>query len=187
MTTQTFIKTLGGLIVIGIVTFLIVNANLHKAEPSAEKYTDDIVGYSVEYKRSPNGYVPQPIRENLPEEIVSSVAFFEETAWKEFNESTGPREAPPAITIQAFLKTSTTTPTIDWVKTSRYSNYVQGGAVETWKTDERDVVAYTFSGLYENDAIALSYGNYILMFTASWMTDSDPMRADLLNMIATLK
>ncbi len=76
-----------------------------------------------------------------------------------------------------------------WVRDSSISNFY----LSPDKTFTRTTVggepalAYTYSGLYESDAVAVQHAGKIYLFAASWMSSDDPIRTDFKNLLASVK
>ena len=156
-------------------------------------YQDTPLNFSIEYRISPNGYVAVPLRPSeevvSAERVVGGVSFFGKEDWKEFEESTDPREGPIGITIEVFENVNTETAK-EWVQNNTRSNYIlpnSGGELSEVVIGGLPAVGYSWSGLYEADAIVVATDQYVYMFSGTYITETDLIRDDFLEFINTFK
>jgi hypothetical protein len=97
-------------------------------------------------------------------------------------------EGPATITISRFPNTEGHS-LAAWIRGDARSNF-KLSADQT--LEERTVggypaLGYTYSGLYESDAVAVSLGEYIYLFEVGHLTPQDRVRADFQDMITTVE
>lgn len=97
-------------------------------------------------------------------------------------------EGPPTITIQ-IVPLPPNVRLDSWVRTNDASNFIFSidGIIRPTTVGGREARAYRYSGLYENDAIAVMGYGAVYLFSASWIAEDDAIRADLQAMLASVR
>jgi hypothetical protein len=83
----------------------------------------------------------------------------------------------------------TNTPLDVWVKNSSISNFNLSATKTLASTTlgGEPAVKYLYSGLYENDAVAVAHGGKKYLFFGSWAGAEDPIRSDFQSLLKTVK
>lgn len=97
-------------------------------------------------------------------------------------------EGPPTITIQIVLLA----PNVrldSWVRTNDASNFIFSldGVLRPTTVGGREARAYRYSGLYENDAVAVMGNGAVYLFSAGWIAEDDAIRADFQTLLASVR
>jgi hypothetical protein len=97
-------------------------------------------------------------------------------------------EGPPGITIEIFENKKR----ISLEKWLESNTHGTSALASHWKPDEQVVggekgITYTASGLYESDNIAVSHGEKIYVFSASWATRDDQTLKDLQSVLTSVQ
>lgn len=95
-------------------------------------------------------------------------------------------EGPPTVTVSIF-KNPTHMPLGDWIQKQSGMIPASGGwdYTET-KIGGEEAIAYTSTGLYESDNVAVAYGERVYVFSASWLTREDQTLKDLALILPTV-
>jgi len=95
-------------------------------------------------------------------------------------------EGPPTISI-IVLDNSTGLTLENWIRGSAFSNFNLGGEVLASTTiGGEPALAYHYSGLYENDAVAVLHGTKIYFFSVGWLTEGDEIREDFRDILKSV-
>ena len=97
-------------------------------------------------------------------------------------------EGPPAITIQRFDNPENLA--LDqWILTTPASNYHLSSMGEMGGStiDGEAGLGYTYSGLYENTAIAVAHGGKIYLFVVGTLTPEDTIKSDYFTILESVK
>lgn len=96
-------------------------------------------------------------------------------------------EGPPAISMLAIPNPGNLA-LEDWIKAKSISNFSLSSdkKLSPVSVGGEPGLAYSHSGLYENDAVAVARGGKIYLFSASWADASSTMRADFQNLLKTV-
>jgi hypothetical protein len=97
-------------------------------------------------------------------------------------------EGPPTITIQ-IVKLPPNTRLDSWVRTNDASNFVFSldGVLRPTMIGGQDARAYRYSGLYENDAVAVRGNGVVYLFSAGWIAEDDRIRADFQTLLESVR
>lgn len=96
-------------------------------------------------------------------------------------------EGPPAIAVSVFYVVDNES-VASWLQGDPRSNYqLSVGEAATTIVGGNPGLAYTHSGLYENDAVVVKYDNKIIMFSAGWLTPGDQTRQDFMRILSTVQ
>lgn len=143
-------------------------------------------GYTFSY---PQSYVviENPIEKNQgPDFQTESLSLMTRTEYKNLMGSDVPREGPTSISIEVF-ENSRNLSAGAWVETSPRSNFNRemGNYKNTTLAGET-AVAYAWSGLYEGESVAVSYDKKMYIFSVTWMSQSDVIRSDFRDLLASV-
>ncbi len=89
-------------------------------------------------------------------------------------------EGPPTISVAAY-PVSEGVEIREWLASDSRSNWqlvIDDRATRATMVDGKEAVWYHYSGLYENDAVAVRHNNRIIIFTVGYLDPSDQIRAD---------
>ncbi|MCC7500292.1 hypothetical protein IT396_00590 [Candidatus Nomurabacteria bacterium] len=89
-------------------------------------------------------------------------------------------EGPPTISVAAFPISEGTT-LRQWLASEPRSNWqliVDDRATRATTVDGEEAIWYHYSGLYENDAVAVIHNNRVIIFTVGYLDPSDQIRTD---------
>ena len=151
---------------------------------AAARYASREHGISFSY---PEGYAvfesdPSPSRHEiaLVEDTEENRAVFEGRAPEG-------REGPIAITID-IRKNPSRASAESWARSSADSNLSLGGGLfATTTIDGAEGIAYPWSGLYEGETVAVSRGERIYVFTATYITSEDPTARDFARVLESVQ
>lgn len=89
-------------------------------------------------------------------------------------------EGPPSITVGIF-ENPQKTPLADWLKiiTNGAPMPASGWDFAEGTVAGENAIAYTATGLYESDNVAVAHGTRVYLFSASWMTRDEATLKDL--------
>lgn len=97
-------------------------------------------------------------------------------------------EGPPVIAV-LIVPAKEGQSLEQWVRTNPLSNFALATPevlVPTTVGGEAGL-AYTHTGLYESDAVAVMHDGKVYLFTAGWITAEDRMRTDFRQMLETVE
>lgn len=96
-------------------------------------------------------------------------------------------EGPTAMTILA-IPNPKNLPLNDWIQTKSISNFYMSAdkKLSPITVGGEAGLAYTHTGLYENDAAAVAHAGRIYLFFVSWTDAASPMRVDFQNLLKTV-
>lgn len=131
--------------------------------------------------RYPDSYEVEEVTEHFGDETVRLIVLTATGAEiPEFG------EGPPTITIQ-IVPIAPNVRLDSWVRTNDASNFIFSidGIIRPTTVGGREARAYRYSGLYENDAVAVMGMGAVYVFSAGWIAEDDPIRADLQTLLAS--
>jgi hypothetical protein len=146
-------------------------------------YTFDALGITFLY---PKTYV----FESYPQED-------EEGPWQDFvlvaeadkisADQNGASEGPVSIGVSVFPNPDQKK-LEEWVRTSKHSNFdiSADGQLSPSSIGGQPALAYRYSGLYETDAVAVSWQDQIFILSVGWITADDSIRSDFENLLKTV-
>lgn len=96
-------------------------------------------------------------------------------------------EGPTAITVNTYDVASTTA-IADWVQQEPVSNFNLSidGQLEIFPFGQYEAVTYTWDGLYRGDAVALSTGTKVYLFSVTYLDPSDEIRRHFYSLLETV-
>ena len=96
-------------------------------------------------------------------------------------------EGPVSMAVLA-VKNPSETALEAWVKTKSISNFELSMDKNLTATTVggKPGLAYTYSGLYENDAVAVAHDGAVYLFFVSWIDAESPMRADFQTLLKSV-
>lgn len=96
-------------------------------------------------------------------------------------------EGPTAISLIELPITPTSTLEA-WVQNNSISNFYLSPdkTFSPTTVGGQPALAYTYSGLYESDAVAVQHAGKIYLFSASWLDAQDPIRTDFKNLLSSV-
>lgn len=97
-------------------------------------------------------------------------------------------EGPTAISMSVF-DNAEGLPLEQWIKNEPRSNYKlsKDGTFTKGTIGGEPSLAYQYSGLYENDAVAVAHKGKIFVFSDSWMQTVDPIRQDFNKVLSSVQ
>jgi len=97
-------------------------------------------------------------------------------------------EGPPGITITVF-ENQKNTPLADFLQKATGNTPSPTGGFDFQETTiaSKSAIAYTSTGLYESDNIAVANNGKVYIFSASWMTRDDQTLKDLGSIISSVQ
>lgn len=96
-------------------------------------------------------------------------------------------EGPPSITITS-LNNAEGLALEEFLKKEPRTNFaLSGQKLSTTTVGGRLALAYSHSGLYETDAVAVAIGEKVYVFEAGWMQAGDHIRQDFKDIIKSVK
>lgn len=173
-----------GLLIVAAAALLFINyfatpASLptseeERGEPVAtiQTYTSSEFGIAFEY--------PDTYRlEERTSETFESKPILVVTLVDKLTEIPDMSEGPTAVSL--IVASSSPGMTLEeWVKVKSISNFVLSpdGLFATTTFAGEEAMLYRFSGLYENDAVAVEHAGKIYLFSVSWIAADEPIRQD---------
>ena len=95
-------------------------------------------------------------------------------------------EGPPGITVSSFSNAEGL-PLEQFLRTESKANFaLSDQRVKQATVGGKPALAYTYSGLYENDAVAVVANGKVYVFAAGWLQANDRTRADLRAILETV-
>ena len=97
-------------------------------------------------------------------------------------------EGPPTITIQ-IAPLPPNVKLDSWVRTNDISNFVFSldGRITRTLVGGADAMAYRYSGLYENDAVAVAGRGVVYLFSVGWIAEDDKIREDFQALLRSVR
>ncbi len=97
-------------------------------------------------------------------------------------------EGPTAISMSVF-DNAEGLPLEQWIKNEPRSNYQlsKDGTFTKGTIGGEPSLAYQYSGLYENDAVAVAHNGKIFVFSDSWSQTVDPIRHDFNTILSSVQ
>jgi hypothetical protein len=96
-------------------------------------------------------------------------------------------EGPPAITVSSFSDAEGL-PLEQFLQSEPKTNYgLSDQVLAPVAVGGKPALAYTYGGLYENDAIAAAANGRVYVFAAGWMQAGDRIRGDFRNVIKSVQ
>jgi hypothetical protein len=95
-------------------------------------------------------------------------------------------EGPPSITVSTY-NNAERLPLDQFLRSEPKANFaLSDRELRQATVGGKPALAYTYGGLYENDAVAVAIGDKVYVFAAGWMQANDPTRADLRDILKTV-
>lgn len=149
-----------------------------------EKKTDEEVAIAFSYRTNPNGYRLEDVEfdaaPSLPDpSFVKGWSLILEQDYQELQESDVPREGPPTIHVMVFANPNQESPRAWLQEHESFSNIglIKGG-VEVATLNGQDAVRYTYDGLYTNDVVLATHGEYVYMISGAYFDPQQTVRKD---------
>lgn len=149
------------------------------------KFTSDQYNFFLEYRQAPDGYNLKE-EEEIPEDVAAVFNLIRKKDAEAMALNQPPAEGPPVISIQ-IIPNPDKLPLRDWLNQNQYANF-------DLKTSEPQIVAvedysglkYSWSGLYDNDTIAVWFQDDVFLFNVGYSGPNDPIRQDFDKFMLTL-
>lgn len=180
-----------GLVVVGAIGVLILGYALWVGAPepvSPTPSTESKMSYAVpELGISllfPDTYTYIVSADTYNEKDMRVVSFLKK---EDFEHVPQQSEYPPGITLVIVERADEKT-LEQWVRTEQLSNFElsQNKILTATTVGGKLAYEYSFSGLYENDAIAVAHNGRVYLFFAAWNTAGDATRADMQAMVQSV-
>ena len=172
------------LLVAGGLVFLFyrpIPAGAPKSVSRMEIFESDHIGLRLSY---PDHYSLTTRHDGYKDtEIHVLVLIDKELASSTFDAS----EGPPTISILEIpLENNVGLET--WIKDNSISNFYLSAdkKLDAVTLGGESALQYTYSGLYENDAVAVIHNDKVFLFFASWLTQNDQLRKDFQSILNTV-
>ncbi len=96
-------------------------------------------------------------------------------------------EGPPTIHVQE-VPNPEGLPLEQWIRGDNRSNFKlsSDGSLAQTTVGGEPALAYRYSGLYENDAVAVAHGAKVFVFSAGWLAPEDRIRTDFAYLLDTV-
>lgn len=157
------------------------------ADSSLKQYSNDVYGFSFSY---PSNYYLDTKKEEEPGRTHLALVLTEDTAEnKAVREGTsGPRDGPTSVAVDIYEDTLENPTLIEWLKETPASNFnLSNGKYENVTLAGQPAVKYTWDGLYRGDTEAISYRDYILAVSVTYLTPTDSTKNIFKTVTGTLK
>ncbi|MDP2650452.1 MAG: Gmad2 immunoglobulin-like domain-containing protein [bacterium] len=97
------------------------------------------------------------------------------------------REGPPTITISIFQNNLDNYTTRGWIRDTSFSNFkLSDGQLRETTVGNEPALAYSATGLYENDNVVIARDDFVFMFTVFYLSPDDRIRADFNELLGTV-
>lgn len=138
------------------------------------------------YRKGPNGYVAEslPTSASTDPDFVKGYNFILETDKTELENATDPREGPPTIMVRIYENPERVLPSV-WAMRHPNESNVELALQEPNETavGGANAIEYTADGLYATNTYIVTSNSKVYVFTASYIDDSSPMKADIKTII----
>lgn len=95
-------------------------------------------------------------------------------------------EGPPSITVGSYSNAEGL-PLEQFLRSEPKANFsLSDQTLRRTTVGGKPALAYTYSGLYESDAVAVAANGKVYVFAAGWMQEKDKIRTDLQDIIKTV-
>lgn len=176
------------LILLGGVGYVAWNASKNTEEPApiAEVpvgvvYTNQDLGITF---TQPDGYhLASTLNPEVPK--GGDISLIEEGAYKEFIETTEPREAPPSILL-SVLSLGKSTSIEDWLSDNEKYSQFQGGPLGQLTVAGVDAVSYEADGLYQTRYVAFVAKERVFLLSVQFLDKTDALVSDFNRIIQSL-
>jgi hypothetical protein len=162
-------------IVVGLTLFSRSKNNDSIDNPEILSYSSPTLGVSFQY---PKDYYLEEKNTGTPQRNRTTVILYEDTLEnKEVREGTAPpREGPVAITLDFFQNAVNESYTPEnWVRGTNNSNFKLSpdSIITETSVDDKEAVAYRWSGLYEGQSVVFVHRNHVVMASVTYLTPED--------------
>lgn len=144
-------------------------------------YTDPASGFSFRYREEPDGYVliERPAEALYPNHLKTYVLMLRSDQ-KEMENTTVPREGPPAISVQILKNSKRQQPRMWAEEHTNLSNIqlARGGDVTDELFKDLRAIRYTADGLYLSDTIVVAHGDHMYVISGEYIDGQSATRRD---------
>ncbi len=144
------------------------------------------IGIEFPFRKGPNGYVvtTEEAEMNTSPDFVLGYQFMLESDVLEMSNTTTPREGPPVIALRVYKNSAKLWPAV-WVTRHPLESNIELAMTDPVETavGGAKAIKYTVDGLYATNTYVVTNGDFVFIFTGSYIDDSSPMKADLETMI----
>jgi hypothetical protein len=152
-----------------------------------ERIVNNELGFTMGYRKEPQGYVVEELSLTQSPDVLYAFSLIDRAAWEELKQSTTPREGPPSITVYVFDNASGM-PAEEWVGQNMYANYMEEVAqVHDTTVGNVPAIKYHTTGLYEGEAVVVSYSGRIYLLMGSYFTREDQIARDFEEILQTVE
>jgi len=146
-----------------------------KTETVEKQVNNEKFGISFSYPEGPEGYV---LVEPVATEDATVWALIATKEWEELQASEAGREGPTAMTI-AIFPIPAGFPIEEWLASDQSLNF-KLGVTETSPAvvGGESGISYRWSGLYEGETTAVTHGDYVYLFSVTFIENSDSIYSD---------
>lgn len=153
-------------------------------------HEDSAYGIEFDYRVGPSGYIVQNLNTN------TDVSNFEyqytltpRSDYEMMESTTGGTEWPPSIGITMYRNEESVSAST-WVDTYPMLSNIQLVSGETNRdasVGSTNAVRYMVDGLYMTDTVAVAHGDYIYVFSGSFLDIEAPIRQDFIDLIESVE
>lgn len=149
--------------------------------PMGVVYTNQDLGITF---TQPDGY---HLASTLNPDVANGgdISLIEEGAYKEFIESTEPREAPPSILL-SVLSLGNSTSIEDWLEDNEKYSQFKGGPLEPLTVAGINAVSYEADGLYQTRYVAFATDKRVFLLSVQFLDRTDALVSDFNRIIQSL-
>lgn len=149
--------------------------------PMGVVYTNQNLGITF---TQPDGY---HLASTLSSEIPKGgdISLIEEGAYKEFIESTEPREAPPSILLSVLAQGDAVS-IEEWLEDNKMYSQYDGGPLEPLTVAGVKAVSYEADGLYLTRYVAFALDERVFLLSVQFLDRTDALVSDFNRIIQTL-
>ncbi len=143
-------------------------------------------GYEFSYEKGADGYVLRDAVGGDDPDFVSGISLFNSRDVAELENSTEPREVPPAMHLRVYKNTENHS-AADWAAEKTSESNIEQALEEPEEVVVGDApaVRYTVDGLYMADTYVVARGQYIFVLTGESLDPNDPIVTDYRSLVSS--
>lgn len=153
-----------------------------------EQYSDNDLGFHFAHRvdPAPTVIVPLPVGEETDVQVLESILMIDQGEYEALNNSTQPREAPPAISLRVYAGEAASLES--WVETYPQQSLalLRTGDMERVTIGTVPALRYLADGLYQNDVVVLAHNGNTFVFVGSFDGIESVQRRDFLTLLDSL-
>lgn len=135
--------------------------------------------FQFEYRKGPNGYITLEDSESTDADYVTGITLFNKAEYDELQESTEPREGPPAMHVRVYTNSENLDAAV-WADEKQRESNIQLATGEPQEAivGGANAVFYTVDGLYVTDTYVVTSGDHVYVIAGSYFEKDDTKYID---------